>query len=185
MTRHQEKKLQRTQRLLGDLESGTCQKIYDSRYFHTALNQTHHNQTTVAVHTLGVAVTSLRMYYFLNKLGISVDKEALLKGALCHDLGIVGRDEKFTNKHECMKRHPIDSVLAAREIFPDLDERTEDTICRHMWPCTPLPPHHKEGFIVTFADKYCAAIEGVSGKFYCPGTRFLLACQSRKSVPAV
>ncbi len=165
----------RSLRLLSDLESGTSLKIYHSDYFSAALSQTHHNQTTVAIHTLGVAVTSLRIYYILRALGFELDKESLLKSSLCHDLGIIGRSEKFESNRECLKQHPVDSVIAAREIFPDLDERTEDAIRHHMWPCTLLPPHHREGFVVTVADKYCAAIEGVAGKFYCPGSRFLRA----------
>ncbi len=172
----------RNLRLLDDLESRTGREIYKSDYFNVALSQTHHNQTTVAVHTLGVAATSLRIYYMLNALGFHLDKESLLKGSLCHDLGIVGRSEKFENNRECLKQHPVDSVIAAREIFPDLDERTEDTIRHHMWPCTLLPPHHREGFVVTVADKYCAAIEGVAGKFYCPGNRFLRAMRQDNTV---
>lgn len=172
----------RNLRLLDDLESRTGRKIYCSDYFTTALSQTHHNQTTVAVHTLGVAVTSLRIYYILKALGFTLDKESLLKSSLCHDLGIVGRNEKFENNRECLKQHPVDSVIAAREIFPDLDERTEDAIRHHMWPCTLLPPHHREGFVVTVADKYCAAIEGVAGKFYCPGSRFLRATRQDNTV---
>jgi hypothetical protein len=181
------KKRARDNRLLTDLESKTSREIYNSDYFNVALSQTHHNQTTVAVHTLGVAATSLRLYYILNALGCHLDKESLLKSSLCHDLGIVGRNKKFDNNRECLKKHPVDSVIAARDIFPNLDERTEDAIRHHMWPCTPLPPHHREGFIVTVADKYCAAIEGVAGRFYCPGNRVLKALRQDEAVlqPAV
>lgn len=187
MFRKSEERHAKSHKLLEDLESESSREIYNSHFFHVALSQTHHNQTTVAVHTLGVAATSLRIYYILEALGLNLNKESLLKGSLCHDLGIVGRDEKFDNNRECLRKHPLDSVIAARDIFPDLDERTEDAIRHHMWPCTLLPPHHREGFIITVADKYCAVIEGVAGKFYCPGNRFLRALRRDEAVlePAV
>jgi len=160
-------------RVWSDLHSESGEKIFHSRYFEEARTQRHHKRTTVAAHTMGVAATSLKLYYLCRALHINVNKEDLIRASLCHDLGIVGRDRKFSDNIECCHQHPIDSVAAAKEIFPDLDERTEDAIRHHMWPCTLVPPHHIEGVIVTIADKYCAMAEGIAGNNHCPGHRFL------------
>ena len=36
---------------------------------------------------------------------------------------------------------------------------TLNCIKRHMWPLTFVPPRYAEGYIVSFADKYCATRE--------------------------
>lgn len=159
--------------IMDDLTSATSRKIFGTTHFQKALSQKHHNFTTVALHTLGVTVTSLRLFYFLEMFGIELDKEALMKSALCHDLGIIGRDEKFSTNAECCRNHPIDSAEIARDIFPDLDEVTEDSIRTHMWPACANAPSHAEGIIINIADKYCAVIEGIAGKHYCPGMPFI------------
>ena len=83
----------------------------------------------------------------------------MIRGALCHDLGILGRYDKFANNFVCCYRHPKDSVDAAKELLGGLTDIEKDVIAHHMWPVTPVPPHHREAYIVTLADKICAVRE--------------------------
>ncbi len=127
--------------------------------FKQAFTQLHHNRTSVGMHTLNVSMTSLRMSYMLEKLHIDTNREELVIGTLCHDLGILGRYHKFDNSRQCCHQHPIDSVQIARKLVPNLNQRTEKIIRRHMFPLTLLPPTNREGVIVSIADKYCAIKE--------------------------
>ncbi len=135
--------------------------ILDSEEMRLASGQTHHTRSTVAEHTRRVAENSLAICYALEKLGIATDRKAVVEGALCHDLGILGRDEKYENGQECYRRHADDSVDVARKLLDDLPEKTKDIIERHMWPTAgSRRPSHLEGFIVSAADK-AAAVEDI------------------------
>ena len=138
-------------------------KILTDRDFRRAMGQSHHKVTSVGRHSLSVSMTSLKMCYALEKLHIHTNRQAVVVGALCHDLGILGRTGKFRNNRECCRQHPLDSVEAAKRICPDLDEKTEQIISRHMFPLTPKPPMNREGVIVTIADKYCSVKDRLVG----------------------
>ncbi len=156
-----------------DLLSETARKIYNTDYFKKALKQEHHGSTSVAVHTFCVAVVSLRIYYYLLEHHIRLNKDYIMKCALLHDLGIIGRYSKYANNVVCCYRHPIDSITAAVSIFPELPETVIDGILHHMFPMTPIPPHHLEGFVLIAADKYCASVETAYGKDRSPAAYFL------------
>ena len=135
--------------------------ILDSEEMRLASGQTHHTRSTVAEHTRRVAENSLAICHALKRLGIAADEKAVVEGALCHDLGILGRDEKYVNEKECCRRHPADSVEVARRLLDDLTEKTRDIIEHHMWPVAGSGrPGHLEGFIVSAADK-AAAVEDI------------------------
>ena len=40
-----------------------------------------------------------------------------------------------------------------------MNDIEKDIIAKHMFPLTPFPPMHREGFIVSLADKWCALAE--------------------------
>lgn len=126
--------------------------IIISDIFVSGFDQTHHYYTTVADHTLNVALTSLEMVYRLERLHIRLDKRPIVAGALCHDLGIIGRHEKYKNNAVCCQLHPLDSVKVARTLLADLDPKTRKIISRHMFPMTPLPPTSLAGWVVDIAD---------------------------------
>ena len=89
---------------------------------------------------------------------------AVVKGALCHDLGILGRYEKYKSNKECSRRHPADSVEIARKLVEDLPEKSADIIERHMWPAGhSKAPNSLECVIVSVADKYAAIKDLVQG----------------------
>ena len=137
------------------------QHIIDSAEFAETFSQAHHIDTTVGDHTLYVSRTSLRICYYLDKLHIHTDIPDMVVGSLCHDLGIMGREEKFSTKRECYREHPSDSVDVARRLHPSLNARTEKMIRHHMWPYTLKSPGSKEGYILVVADKYCSIREGI------------------------
>ena len=133
--------------------------IMETSEFQRAFLQEHHFTTTVAEHSINVAVISLMICAVLNKLHVKFSTEAVVQAALCHDLGIIGREDKFRNDFECCFQHPLDSVEVTRELLPDCDEKTLKAIETHMWPVRPGCPKSVEGFIITTADKYAAIME--------------------------
>lgn len=135
------------------------EEILESEEFQKAYRQKHHKIMTVADHSLGVAIISLRICRLLEKMHINVHEKELIISALCHDLGILGRDEKYKNDLECCSRHPKDSIDIVRILTGEENRRVEDSIRRHMWPLTPRPPKYREGFILTAADKISSTME--------------------------
>ena len=139
-------------------------EILASDEMEQAFSQTHHNWSTVGEHTMRVAKTSLAICYSLDKLHIKTDIPAVVKGSLCHDLGILGRDRKYSSQKECSRQHPLDSTVVAQKLVKDLPVKTSDIIERHMWPCGKSKfPNSLECVIVSSADKIAAVKDFVKG----------------------
>ena len=124
--------------------------------FKEAMMQTHHKKTTVGDHSTSVAVIALRMCRRLNYKVLRLDERRVVLAALTHDLGIVGRDEKYSGKFQTYVRHPKDSAKIAMTLLPDMNKKFYRTISRHMFPLTILPPSSVEGVIISVADKWAA-----------------------------
>ena len=138
--------------------------VLKSEEMKQAFQQTHHQWSTVGEHTFRVAFSSVMICYALRKLNIKVSIPAVVVGALCHDLGILGRSEKFSSAKECSREHPKDSVEVARGIVGEMPEKTEDIIERHMWLAGESEvPNSIEGVVVSVADKYSAVKDLVKG----------------------
>jgi len=158
-----EKREDRKDRIKGDLML-YGNDVLKSEEMKKAFEQTHHQWSTVGEHTFRVAFSSVMICYALRKLNIKVSIPAVVVGALCHDLGILGRNEKFSSAKECSREHPKESVEVAREIVSDMPEGTEDIIERHMWPAGETEaPNSIEGVVVSVADKYSAVKDIVKG----------------------
>ena len=127
--------------------------ILESDEFETALNQTHHSRTSVAKHSVLTAAEGLRISRRLEKMGIKVDEKKVVRLALLHDFGILGRKEKFRNNYQCWREHPRDSLAIAKKLWPEIDEAGLKAISRHMWPLSLKSPTDKEGMILCLADK--------------------------------
>ena len=139
-------------------------KILNSEEMKRAFAQKHHTLSTVGDHTMRVAKTSLAICHALRKLHIKTDIPAVVTGSLCHDLGILGRNEKFRSSKECSRQHPVDSVEIAEKLTGELPEKTADIITRHMWPVGKAKmPNSLEGAIVSAADKIAAIEDFVEG----------------------
>lgn len=106
-------------------------------------------------------VTSVAyLTYKICKAG-SLDYEAATKAAIMHDLVYYDwRDGETGGWHRLHGyKHPKYACLNAKELYPGLSKMQEDIIRCHMWPLTLKPSSYKEGLVVTFCDKYCAAKE--------------------------
>lgn len=112
----------------------------------------HHICFTRLRHSLDVAYYS----FFIAKL-FKWDSESVARAGLLHDLFFYNRADKEHEGNHAVN-HPKVALENARLIC-DLNEIEEDIILKHMWLVTPVPPKYKEGFIVTFVDKYCALKE--------------------------
>ena len=158
-----EKRENRKERIRNDMERYGSE-VLDSEEMKQAFEQTHHRWATVGEHTLRVTMSSVMICYALRKLGINVNVPAVVVGALCHDLGMLGRREKYKSMRESNLAHPKESVDIARELVEELPEKTEDIIERHMWPLgDSKAPNSIEGAIVSAADKYNAVKDVVKG----------------------
>ena len=151
------------EKIRNDLEAYGSE-ILNSDEMREAFCQTHHTRSTVGEHTQRVAEKSLAICYVLDRLHIRTDIPAVVAGSLCHDLGILGRDEKYSSEKECYRRHPADSLAVARRLMPALPEKTPDIIERHMWPgAGSRVPNSLEAFVVSLADKAAAAEDFIRG----------------------
>ena len=138
--------------------------ILNSEEMSEAFRQKHHARATVGDHTIRVAKASLAICHALDKLHIKTDTSAVVTGSLCHDLGILGREQKYSSVKECSRQHPVESVALAQSLVKDLPDKTSDIIERHMWPLGKCKfPNSLEGVIVSTADKYAAIKDLIQG----------------------
>jgi len=116
-------------------------------------NYIHHYCFTRLKHSLDVAYFS----FFVAKL-LHWDCRSVARAGLLHDLfHYIRKEENFGNSSHT-KVHPALALENAKNIC-DLNKVEEDIILKHMWLATPVPPRYKEGYIVTFVDKFCAVTE--------------------------
>ena len=150
--------------------------ILSTDTFKKTFEQKHHLHLTVGDHTLGVTEEAVRMC--LNR-GIidSATLKNVVTASLCHDLGIMGRKEKFKNVIECHTMHPEESVKAYRELTGEDDPRVVNAILHHMFPIKPGRPKYVEGWILTAADKKASVKEKTGTKVISDRDRMeLLSC---------
>ena len=158
-----EKRENRKERIRNDVERYGGE-VLNSEEMQKAFEQTHHKRATVGEHSLRVTMSSVMLCYALRKMKVKVNIPAVVIAALCHDLGILGRSDKYSNARECTAEHPKDSAAIARDIVENLPDNTEDIIERHMWPLGDSgAPNSIEGAIVSAADKYSAVKDLVKG----------------------
>lgn len=101
-------------------------------------------------------VTSVSYLSYLISKKLGWDYKMITRGTLLHDLFYYDWRDPTGNWHRPHGyKHPKFALLNAIELDKTLNNIQKDMIRHHMFPLT-LPPKHKEGFIVVFADKYCA-----------------------------
>lgn len=108
----------------------------------------HHNGKTRLEHVKEVAYLSL-----LWGERFSLDCEAIVRGALLHDLFQYDWLREGPRLHGF--RHPAIALKSARKII-NLTEKEEDIIKKHMWPLTVVPPRFMESLIVSLVDTFCS-----------------------------
>ena len=130
--------------------------ILDSEEFKDALAQIHHHRSSVGDHSIHTARAGLTMCNVISKAGIHIDERKIVRISLLHDLGILGRHEKYKSGFECGYRHPKDSAVTAKKLWQDIDPKSIRAIKSHMWPLSPIMPKSKGAFILCIADKATA-----------------------------
>lgn len=142
-------------------------EIVESDEFKRRETYRHHEDESVYEHCIQVAYLSYRIAKHLK-----CDVKSTTIGGLLHDfypypwqytdaekvlLNIPDRPRNILKQHGFT--HAKEALLNARKYYPKyMNKKVEDAILRHMFPLNIHPPRYKEGWIVTFADKY------VSGK---------------------
>jgi uncharacterized protein len=132
--------------------------IYEHDEF-LKLKEHHHHNSSIYEHVMEVSYFSYRACKFLK-----LDYRSAARGALLHDFFLYdwrNHDVPDLPEH---KYHGVEHpkiALANSEKHFILNDIEKDSIIKHMWPLTLVPPKYKESFIVSFADKYLASKEFV------------------------
>lgn len=129
--------------------------IFMSPVFQSMENYVQHGETTCRSHCIQVSYFSYNLARWLG-----VDYVACARAGLLHDLFLYDWHchAKLTGEHFHGFTHPRTALMNAQQHF-ELSALEKDIILRHMWPLTVIPPKSAEGFIVSFADKYCSIAE--------------------------
>ena len=122
---------------------------------------TQHRGNATLGHCRAVAVFSFRM---AQRLGWDIDEKALATGAMLHDYYLYNRKKERIGGIRHLCNHPALALRNAERVAV-LGRKERNIIRSHMWPMTPLQlPRCREAWLVTLADKYCAAREFSRGK---------------------
>ncbi len=136
-------------------------RVLDSPEFGNTADEVHHRHSSLEDHTLNVTIAGAKLCRRLNKMHIDVDEKDVIQASLCHDLGMIDRDEKYDTDKDAWKRHPAESVKSARRLLPGMSRRAESIILTHMWPICGERPRSREAVVVSIADKYASVIDWV------------------------
>ena len=116
-------------------------------------NFRHHIGTTRFQHSLNVSYYNFRLCKLLH-----LNARSAARAGLLHDLFFYDRKnhEKIMRSHS--EEHAVTALYNASEMFP-INELEGDMIINHMWPMTRRLPRHRETYIITLVDKFCAVAE--------------------------
>ncbi|MEG0227408.1 MAG: phosphohydrolase [Lachnospiraceae bacterium] len=116
----------------------------------------HHGNSSCYQHCLNVAFYNYRICKFFG-----LDARSAARAGMIHDLFLYDwhTHAKRTGDHFHGMTHPKAALKNAEHIFK-LNHRERDIILNHMWPVTLRSiPRTKEGWVTTFTDKMCGALE--------------------------
>lgn len=121
-----------------------------------------HGAVTTFAHSIRVACLAVWMADRL-RLWRRVDLRSLIRAALLHDYFLYDWHDWDNGEHRLHGfTHGRAALENAMRDFGDLNHVERDSIARHMFPLTPLPPRYIEGYLVTMADKVSATRETLS-----------------------
>ncbi|RLC28405.1 MAG: phosphohydrolase, partial [Deltaproteobacteria bacterium] len=115
----------------------------------------HHRGKTRLAHVTEVAYIS-----FLVGQKLSLDCDAIIKGALLHDLFYYDWLREGPRLHGF--RHHRIALENARKTT-SLSKKEEDIIKKHMWPLTVIPPRYMESLVVSVVDTFCSTRDYLTG----------------------
>lgn len=133
--------------------------ILESEYFVEAEHQVHHLHSTVASHSINTALVCIVIYCILKRFQIKLNLSVLISAALAHDLGMIGRDQKYSSNAESYHEHPAESVAVLKMIRPKAGRGVCEAIATHMYPVNAKKPVSKEGWVLCIADKLAACTD--------------------------
>ena len=129
--------------------------ILDHPVFQSMDQYIQHGTTTCKCHCIQVSYLA---YKLCKRFGGNWRSAA--RAGLLHDLFYT------TGTRTPGKQEIISMALPTRgqpwkmqKQYFELTDEEKDTILRHMWPLTPVPPSTRAGYAVTFADKMCCLEE--------------------------
>lgn len=134
-------------------------EITESKKYQRTKDLRQHGSVTVFEHSVLVAETSLKIS---KKLHLKVDDESMVKVALLHDYFLYDWHDKTSPKMHGF-RHATFAAENAKRDF-GLTKKEYKAIRAHMFPLNLRIPTSREAFILTIADKYCAASETIKTK---------------------
>ncbi|RKZ55375.1 MAG: phosphohydrolase, partial [Gammaproteobacteria bacterium] len=133
----------------------------------------HHRGKTRLEHVKEVAYLS-----FLWGKRLSLDGEAIVRGALLHDLFYY--DWLYEGPRLHGFRHHNIALKNARQITR-LSKKEEDIIKKHMWPLTVVPPRYVESLVVSLVDTFCSARDYLKVKRQDKPAKAAAVCVSSES----
>lgn len=126
--------------------------IMESERFRKAHAIPHHFDFDVAAHSMDAAKCAMDICHWLNRHGISVNVEDVVRASLLHDIGMTEDDVFQSLPSEKAYTHPVEGARIAHDEY-GANEAQLDAILFHMWPIGFVPPHHLPGWILVAADK--------------------------------
>ena len=130
--------------------------VISTTEFMQTTNFVQHGNTSCFLHCVAVAYISFKIIDFLR---LKVNKYELTRSALLHDYFLYDwHDGRIRNGKIHGFSHPKVACNNAKRDF-DINNNELKNIKCHMWPMTFIPPTKKEGWVITFADKFCAIYE--------------------------
>ena len=113
-----------------------------------------HYDISCFVHCYDVAY-----YSYLICKKYNLDYKSAARAGMLHDLFLYDWRVKQANRKRFHGyRHPRIALTNSLNLF-SLNEIEQNCILRHMWPLTIIPPKYKEGYVISFVDKYCTLME--------------------------
>lgn len=137
------------------------EEIILHEHMHIERTSYQHGSVTTFAHSIRVACLSILLADRMH-LWDRVDQRALVRSALLHDYFLYDWHEWDNGTHRLHGlTHGQTALLNASRDF-QLGGVERDSIARHMFPLTPIPPKYLEGYIVSLADKISATRETLS-----------------------
>lgn len=132
-----------------------------------------HGTTSTLLHSIAVAYKADELAH---RWGCLSHLAEIRRAALLHDYYLYDWHDASSAARMHGFAHPGVALRNARADFADLTRREANAIACHMFPLTPVPPRSAVGWVLTVADKLCAAYEtGVRRGTAYPELRLLCA----------
>ena len=129
--------------------------ILDSEPFQKMHKYIQHGNTSTMEHCISVSYVSYKIARKMNFDYVSVARAGLLHDLFLYDWHTHAAK---TGNYFHGYTHPAVALKNAEKYYT-LNDVEKNSILRHMWPLTPIPPKYKEGYVIVYADKYCSSKE--------------------------